>query len=120
MYSRFVQILKFLQLIGYVGSFLLAIAYSNWVSMTFVSINNRFKSDFSKFYLEEVPSEVLSDDEWLLYSTILDSFDCIGATPDPLSKQLGCQSEREYIEWIQNQRQKYLRTKTPSNRITES
>lgn len=46
----------------------------------------KFKSAFSRFYLEQVPGEVLSDDEWLFYSTILESLDCIYATPAPLSK----------------------------------
>jgi hypothetical protein len=41
----------------------------------------KFKNDFYKFYLEEVPGEVLSDEEWLFYSTVIESLDYIFATP---------------------------------------
>jgi hypothetical protein len=58
---------------------------------------SRFQSDFSKFYLEEVPSELLSDDEWLFYFKIIDRFDCISTTLAP-------KSDREFIDWLQNQR----------------
>ncbi|MCU0533234.1 MAG: hypothetical protein MUD14_04970 [Hydrococcus sp. Prado102] len=67
----------------------------------------KFKSEFSRFYLEQVPGEVLSDEEWLFFSTILENLECISATPNPLSKQLGWRcdrplgsgkADREYIE----------------------
>lgn len=32
----------------------------------------KFKDEFCKFYLEQVPGEIISDDEWYFYSIIVE------------------------------------------------
>lgn len=70
----------------------------------------KFKSEFSRFYLEVVPGEILSDDEWRFYTTILESLDGISAIAVPFTKPSVGKNDRQYIEWLQKHRQKYLKS----------
>lgn len=63
----------------------------------------KFKAEFYMFYLEEVPGEVLSDDEWRFYSAIHEGLDRTAAAPGPLSRQSGWMNYQEYIEWVRHQ-----------------
>ena len=69
----------------------------------------KFKAEFYMFYLEEVPGEVLSEDEWRFYSAILAGLDRTAAVPDLLSRQSGWLNYQQYIEWVWHQRQQYIK-----------
>lgn len=56
-----------------------------------------FKNAYYTFFLEEIPVEFLSENEWLFYNAIHQSLDHAGG-----------KDEREYICWVENQRQQYL------------
>ncbi len=57
-----------------------------------------FKRVFYWFYLEQVPGELLSDEEWYLYSAIDAALDRIAAAAD----------HQDFIEWVRNQRQQHI------------
>lgn len=69
----------------------------------------KFKAEFYMFYLEEVPGELLSEDEWRFYSAIHEGLDLTAAASDPLSRQSGWINYQEYIEWVWHQREQYLK-----------
>lgn len=44
----------------------------------------KFKAEFYMFYLEEVPGELLSEDEWRFYSAIHEGLDLTAAASSTL------------------------------------
>ena len=62
----------------------------------------KFQREFYRLYLEEVPGEMLSEDEWRFYSAIDEALSRITATPSPLSGESHWMNEQEFIELAQN------------------
>lgn len=65
----------------------------------------KFQCEFYRVYLEEVPGEMLSEDEWRFYSAIDKALNWLTASPDLLSRKSLCMNDQEFIELAQNLRQ---------------
>ncbi len=76
----------------------------------------KFQREFYRLYLEEVPGEMLSEDEWYFYSAIDKALSCITAVPDPPNKESRCMNENEFIELAQNLSHQYQQK---INRVTQ-
>lgn len=72
----------------------------------------KFQREFYRLYLEEVPGEMLSEDEWRFYAAIDKALSRITAAPDPLSGESRCVNDQEFIELDHSLRQQYLKAET--------
>lgn len=72
----------------------------------------KFQCEFYRLYLEEVPGEMLSEDECHFYSAIDEALKWMIAAPEPLTGESRCVNEQEFIELAQNLRQQYLKAET--------
>ncbi len=72
----------------------------------------KFQLEFYRLYLEEVPGEILSEDEWRFYSAIDQALNQVTTVPDPPSRESRCMNYQEFIELAQNLHQQYLKAET--------
>lgn len=68
----------------------------------------QFKSEYYDFYLEKVPDEALSESDAIFFGSVQEKLDWTDASPDKESQQFGWLNHKEFIQWVQTQREHYL------------
>ncbi len=68
----------------------------------------QFRSEYYGFYLEKVPDDALSDEDAIFFGSVQEKLDWTDASPDNESRQFGWLNHKEFIQWVQDQREQYL------------
>lgn len=66
-----------------------------------------FRRAYYFFWVNEVPSGLLSEDEEEFFSGIQEQLDWTAPEPSPDEKHYGWLTEAEYIDWVKLQRMRF-------------
>jgi hypothetical protein len=68
-----------------------------------------FRSVFYMYVVETIPANALSEEDFEFFCDIQEKLDFTGENPEELERECGYLDYDEYVEWVKNQLEKYLK-----------
>jgi hypothetical protein len=61
-----------------------------------------FRDNYYNFFLEKIPDDALSEDDWEFFGAIQEKLDWTDPIPDPESQKDGWLNYGQYVDWVRS------------------